>query len=104
MKKIITIAIIATILALAVVKANALPKVTVLDIGCGNTPEYVENTLKSNNLEYADDQRISKELSKYIGMFKFGTFLIEENDEKAIISIFNGKPIFGARVRSSSNK
>lgn len=89
--------------AFATFKATALPKITMIDYNCGNSSEYVENTLKLNNLEYADDRCISKELSKYIGMFKFGTFLIEENDEKALISIFNGKPIFGARVRSSSN-
>lgn len=98
MRKLITITILATILALAAVKATALPKVTVLDIGCGNTPEYVEKTLKSNNLEYADDKHISQDLTKYVGMFKQGTFLLEENDEKALISIYNGKPIFGARV------
>lgn len=95
MKKIITIAILATILA---VKATALPKITMIDYNCGNMPEYIEKTFKSNNLEYANDRRISKELSKYIGMFNFGTFLIEENDEKALVSIYNGKCILGARV------
>lgn len=99
MKKTMIIAIIATILALAAVKATALPRITMIDYNCGNTPEYIEKTLKSNSLEYANERRISKELSKYIGMFNFGTFLIEENDEKALISIYKGKPIFGARVQ-----
>lgn len=98
MRKLITITILATILAFTAVKATALPKVTVLDIGCGNTPEYAEKILKSNNLEYANDKLISQDLSKYVGMFKRGTFLIEENDEKALVSVYNGKPIFGARV------
>lgn len=101
MKKIFITTSIIIVMALTAIKATALPKVTMIDYTPGNTPEYIEKTFKSNNLEYADDRRISKELSKYIGMFNFGTFLIEENDEKALVSIYKGKPIFGARVKES---
>ena len=99
MKKIFITAPIIIVMALTAIEAAALPKVTMIDYNCGNTPKYIEKTLKSNNLEYADERLFSKELLKYIGMFNFDTFLIEENDEKALVSIYKGKPIFGARVK-----
>lgn len=99
MKKIITITILTTILALAAVKATALPKVTVLDIGCGNTPEYVEKIVKDNNLELDSNTPISKKLGNFVHLFKQGTFVVEEDGEKMLISVYQGKVIFGKSLK-----
>lgn len=75
----------------------ANPKVTVLDVRCGNTTEYVNKILTNNHLTKSDVPMTNK-TSKYIGMFKQGTFLIENDGETAVVSIYNGKPIYGSAV------
>ena len=98
MRKTIIIAIVATILALAAVKATALPKVTVLDIQCGNTPEYIEKIVKDNNLKL-DNTPISRKLGNFVHLFKHGTFVVEEDEEKMLISVYQGKVIFGKSLK-----
>lgn len=99
MKKTIIIAIVATILALFAVKATALPKVTVLDMGCGNTPAYIEKIVKENNLELDNNTPISKKLGNFVHLFKHGTFVVEEDEEKMLISVYQGKVIFGKSLK-----
>lgn len=98
MKKIIAIA--ATIMALAVIKATALPKVTMLDFNCGNTTEYIEKITEENNLEVLKGE-LPKDLTKYVSHFNRGTFLLEENGNKLLCSFYNGKCILGVKVRSN---
>jgi len=95
MKKLISVlAVVFTMFTL-----SAFPKVTVLDIGCGNTPEYIEKVVKDNNLELDNNTLISKKLSNYVHLFKQGTFVVEEDEEKMLISVYQGKVIFGKRLK-----
>lgn len=103
MKKTMIIAIIATILALAAVKATALPRITMIDYNCGNTPEYIEKITEENNLTILNG-KLPEELTKYIGHFNRGTFILEENGEKLLCSFYNGKCILGAKVESKTNE
>lgn len=75
----------------------ANPKVTILDVNCGNTKEYIDNILTSNNLKLSSTLMTDK-TAKYVNMFKYGTILIENEDEAALVSIYKGKPIYGASV------
>lgn len=95
MKKLI--AIIAV--AFCMITLSAFPKVTVLDIGCGNTPEYIEKVVKDNNLELDNNTPISKKLGNYVHLFKYGTFVVEEDEEKMLISVYQGKVIFGKSLK-----
>lgn len=95
MKKLISVlAVLFTMFTL-----SAFPKVTVLDIRCGNTPEYIEKVVKDNNLELDNNTLISKKLSNYIHLFKQGTFVVEEDEEKMLISVYQGKVIFGKSLK-----
>lgn len=93
MKKLITI--VAVLFAMFALAAN--PKVTILDVGCGNTTEYVNKILANNDLIKSDTPMTDK-TSKYVNMFKQGTFLIENEDEAVLVSIYNGRPIYGSSV------
>lgn len=93
MKKIIII--LALLFAMFTLAAN--PKVTILDTECGNITEYVDSILANNNLRKADAPMTNK-TAKYVYMFKHGTFLIENDGEAALVSIYNGKPIYGTSV------
>lgn len=93
MRKLITI--IAMMFAMFTLAAQ--PKVTILDTNCGNTKEYVNKILTDNNLTKSNAVLTGKIL-KYVNMFKQGTFLIENEGEAAIISVFNGKTIHGSSV------
>lgn len=93
MRKLITI--VAVLFAMFALSAN--PKVTILDVGCGNTTEYVNKILTNNDLIKSNEQMTDK-TAKYVNMFKQGTFLIENDGEAALISIYNGKPIYGSAV------
>lgn len=76
---------------------SANPKVTILDVNCGDTKEYIDNILTNNNLKLSSTYMTNK-TAKYINMFKFGTFLIENEDEAALVSIYKGRLIYGASV------
>lgn len=93
MRKIITI----LIMLFAMFALSANPKVTILDVGCGNTPEYVNRIVEDNDLTLVS-LPITDKIAKYINMFKQGTFLIENEDEAALVSIYNGRPIYGSSV------
>lgn len=93
MKKLILI--VAMLFAMFTLAAN--PKVTILDVGCGNTTEYVNKVLTNNDLAKSDAPMTDK-TSKYVNMFKQGTFLIENDGEAAVVSIYNGRPIYGSAV------
>lgn len=93
MKKIITI--ISLLFVMFTLSAN--PKVTILDVGCGNVPEYINKVLTNNDLTLVSLPMTDK-TAKYIGMFKQGTFLIENEGQAALISIYNGKLIYGSSV------
>lgn len=93
MKKLITI--IAMMFAMFTLAAN--PKVTILDAGCGNTIEYVNRILTNNNLTKSDAP-ITNKTTVYVNLFKQGTFLIENDGEVALVSVYNGKPIYGTSV------
>ena len=41
---------------------------------------------------------MTNKTAKYVNMFKQGTFLIENDDEVALVSICNGRPIYGSVV------
>ena len=99
MKKLITI--LAVLFAMFALSAN--PKVTILDVGCGNTTEYVNKILANNDLIKSDTPMTDK-TSKYVNMFKQGTFLIENEDEAALVSIYNGRPIYGSSVLANCGK
>ena len=93
MKKIITVlAMLCVMFTLA-----AYPKVTILDAGCGNTPEYINKVLTNNDLTLVSLPMTDK-TAKYIGMFKQGTFLIENEGQAALISVYQGRPIYGSSV------
>lgn len=93
MKKMI--AIVTILFVMFTLAAN--PKVTILDVGCGNTTEYVNKILTNNDLTKSDVPMTDK-TSTYINMFKQGTFLIENDGEAAVVSIYNGRPIYGSSV------
>ncbi len=75
----------------------AYPKVTILDVGCGNTTEYINKILTNNNLVKSGVLMTDK-TAKYVSMFKQGTFLIENEGEVALISVYQGRPIYGSSV------
>ena len=100
MNKTMIIAVIATILALAAVKATALPQITMIDYNCGNTKEYIERITEENNLTILNG-KLPKELTKYIGHFNKGTFILEENGEKLLCSFYNGKLILALNVKDN---
>jgi hypothetical protein len=41
---------------------------------------------------------ITNNIGKYVSMFNHGTWLIENDGELALVSIYKGKPIFGSSV------
>lgn len=93
MKKLITILAV----LLAMFTLAAYPKVTILDVGCGNTTEYINKILTNNDLVKSGVLMTDK-TAKYVNMFKQGTFLIENDGEVALISVYQGRPIYGSSV------
>lgn len=85
MRKIITIiAVLFTMFTL-----SALPKYTMLDYNCGNTPEYT-----AKFVELDTTKKVSKEHSKYLYPLRSGTWLIEFDDgQKLYVSVYNEKII-----------
>lgn len=76
---------------------SANPKVTILDVNCGNKTEYISNILTNSNLTLSSAPMTDK-TAKYVNMFKYGTFLIENDGETALVSVYNGRPIYGSSV------
>jgi hypothetical protein len=66
-------------------------------------PEYVNKILKDNNLERVS-LPITNKITKYVGHFNGGTWLIEEDGQAAVVSIYKGKPIFGTSVLINCEK
>lgn len=97
MKKIIATAIIIALVTIS--NATALPKVTMVDYNCGNTPDYIEGITTKLNVEIDKSKPISKEMSKYFGMFNWGTWILEENGESILISLYKGKIILRQPIK-----
>jgi hypothetical protein len=93
MKKLIMIIAI----MFAMFTLSATPKFTLLDYNAGNTPEYVNKILKDNDLERFSVPFTDK-IGNYVRLFSHGTWLIEEDGQAAVISIYKGKPIYGTSV------
>lgn len=93
MKKIITI--IAVMFTMFALSAN--PRFTLLDVKATNDPKYVNKLLADNDLERFS-LPITDKTGRYVNLLKHGTWLIENNDELAFVSVLNGKPIYGTSV------
>lgn len=65
---------------------SAFPKYTMLDINCGNTPEYT-----AKFVELDTTKKIDQEYVKYICSLRSGTWIIEFDDgQKVYASLYNG--------------
>lgn len=89
MKKLITI----IALLFAMFTLSATPKFTMLDYNAGNTPEYI-----AKFVELDTTKKIIPEHSKYMYHLRLGTWLIENEGQAAVISVYKGKPIYGTSV------
>lgn len=78
-------------------RLKPLPKVTILDTNSGNTSEYINKIITNNDL-ILYSAPITNKITRYVGLFKQGTFLIENEGQAALISIYNGRPIYGYSV------
>ena len=93
MKKLITI--VAMMFAMFTLAAN--PKFTMLDTTASNNPKYINKVIADNNLERFS-LPITDKIANYVNLLKQGTWLIENDGEAAVISVFNGKPVYGTSV------
>lgn len=93
MRKLITI----IAMMFAMFALSATPKFTLLDTTSSNQHEYINKVIKDNNLERFS-LPITAKTASYASLLQHGIWLIENNGELALISVYKGKPNYGTSV------
>lgn len=93
MRKLITI--VAMMFAMFTLAAN--PKFTLLDSNATSDPKHFNKIVKDNDLELFSVPFTDK-IANCVNLLRQGTWLIENEGQAAVISVYKGKPIYGTSV------
>lgn len=85
------------VMMFAMFALSATPKFTLLDTIASNDPKYINKVIADNNLERFS-LPITDKTVNCINLLKQGTWLIENDYEAAVVSVYNGKPVYGTSV------